>query len=137
MAKSPAKPVTTKPTGKVLPDQTQGSATTEQPKAKAPAKKRDRSTLYANLTGVANTAVITLVPGAKAKQKGTLAEAKFALYGAGPITVADVVAKCQGEKRAKFTDKDGKVHDLKPSIRWDWAHGLIQIDGKAYEPKAA
>jgi hypothetical protein len=61
-----------------------------------------------------------------------MAAAKFALYGEGNISVADVRAKCQGEKRATFTNKNGTSVALKPSIAWDWAHGLIQINGKAY-----
>jgi replication-associated recombination protein RarA len=119
---------------RILEDQSvvANPATTEQPKApKVKAPKRDRSTLYANLKGIQPTDVITLVPGAKAKQKGTMAEAKFALYGEGNIPVSEVQAKCQGDNRAKF---NGKA--LKPSIAWDWAHGLILINGKAYEPTA-
>jgi hypothetical protein len=117
--------------------------TTEQPKAdqpKAPKVKRDRSKLYASYT-FQPADVITLGQNTKAKVKGSMAEAKFALYGdlsnGGSTTVGDVLAKCKGEKAATFTNEDGKVVKLKPSVRWDWAHDLIRINGERYEPKAA
>ena len=106
------------------PASEQAPASTEQPKAKAPRKARNE--LYATYKRN-DEDVITLVPGGKAKTGKGLAIAKFALYGEGPITVGEVYAKVTGENAHRF---NGKV--LKPSIRWDWAHGLIQITGKAY-----
>jgi hypothetical protein len=96
----------------------------QAPKAKAARKSRDQ--LYAKYTPVRED-VITLVPGGKAKTGKGLAIAKFALYGEGNITVGEVLDKCKGDNRAMFNGKP-----LKPSIRWDWAHNLIQINGKAY-----
>ena len=106
------------------PASEQAPASTEQPKAKAPRKARNE--LYATYKRN-DEDVITLVSGGKAKTGKGLAIAKFALYGEGPITVGEVYAKVTGENAHRF---NGKV--LKPSIRWDWAHGLIQINGKAY-----
>jgi len=106
------------------PASEQAPASTEQPKAKAARKARNE--LYATYKRN-DEDVITLVPGGKAKTGKGLAIAKFALYGEGPITVGEVYAKVTGENAHRF---NGKV--LKPSIRWDWAHGLIQINGKAY-----
>ena len=106
------------------PASEQAPASTEQPKAKAARKARNE--LYATYKRN-DEDVITLVSGGKAKTGKGLAIAKFALYGEGPITVGEVYAKVTGENAHRF---NGKV--LKPSIRWDWAHGLIQINGKAY-----
>ena len=122
MAKVSTAKSTTKPV--VHEDLSVTTPVTETPKAKAGRKSRDQ--LYAKYTPVRED-VITLVPGGRAKTGKGLAIAKFALYGEGPITVGEVYAKVTGENAHRF---NGKV--LKPSIRWDWAHGLIQINGKAY-----
>jgi len=125
--KMPAKPAPEKLSEALQdlrPASEQAPASTEQPKAKAPRKARNE--LYATYKRN-DEDVITLVPGGKAKTGKGLAIAKFALYGEGPITVGEVYAKVTGENAHRF---NGKV--LKPSIRWDWAHGLIQINGKAY-----
>ena len=130
--KMPAKPAPEKLSEALQdlrPASEQAPASTEQPKAKA--ARKSRSDLYANYKPV-DTDVITLVSGGKPKQKDSMAAAKFALYGEGNITVGEVFAKCRGDNAATFTNEDGKVQKLKPSIRWDWAHGLIQINGNAY-----
>ena len=110
------------------PASEQAPASTEQPKAKAARKARNE--LYATYKRN-DEDVITLVPGGKAKTGKGLAIAKFGLYGdlsnGGSITVGEVLDKCKGESRATFAGKP-----LKPSIRWDWAHNLIQINGKSY-----
>ena len=114
------------------------SITTEQvqetPKAKAARKSHDQ--LYAKKGTFGPTDKITLGDNTKAKAKGSMAEAKFALYGdlsnGGEVLVSDVLAKCQGDNRATFVNEDGKTVNLKPSIRWDWAHDLIRINGAQY-----
>ena len=126
MAKVSTAKSTTKPV--VHEDLSVTTPVTETPKAKAGRKSRDQ--LYAKYTPVRED-VITLVPGGRAKTGKGLAIAKFGLYGdlsnGGSITVGEVLDKCKGESRATFAGKP-----LKPSIRWDWAHNLIQINGKSY-----
>src|SRR6516164_11666018 len=119
MAKTVTAKSTAKPTPAKASEALQDTRSAEQaPAPKTPKVKRDRSTLYANYKPVL-TDVITLVSGGKAKKANSKAADKFALYGTGNITVGDVL-------------KVAKERKLKPSIRWDWAHNLIQINGKAY-----
>ena len=98
------------------------SVTTEQVQAVAEQAqanrkgRKSRSELYANYKPVL-TDMITLVPGGKAKKANSKAAAKFALYGTGNVTVGEVLTAAKTAK-------------IKPSIRWDWAHNLIEINGQ-------